>query len=141
MTLAAPTYDLMLLLDPQAEEQARAKIVADARAAIEAEGELVRHHEWGERPLSFPIERKSSAEYHLLQFHVGSRDLLAALNRSLRITDGILRFRIIKLEPGVPEAPDVRSAAAAARTSEPSAEPTPEGERQAETELAVGEPA
>ena len=36
MTLPAPTYDLMLLLDPQAEEAARAKIVADARAAIEA---------------------------------------------------------------------------------------------------------
>lgn len=112
MTLPAPTYDLMLLLDPQAEEDPRAKIVADARAAIEAQGELVRYDQWGERPLAYPIERRSSAEYHLLQFHAGSTALLADLNRTLRITDGLLRFRIVKLKPGVPDAPDVRSASA-----------------------------
>ena len=59
MTLPAPTYDLVLLLDPQAEEPARAKILADARAAIEAQGELLRHDDWGERALAYPIERKT----------------------------------------------------------------------------------
>ena len=34
MAAGAPTYDLVLLLDTQAEDDARAKIVADARAAI-----------------------------------------------------------------------------------------------------------
>jgi len=122
MTLPAPTYDLMILLDPQVEESTRAKIVADARTAIEAQGELLRHDEWGERPLSYPIERKTSADYHLFQFHAASAELLAALNRSLRITDGIVRFRIIKLKPGVPDAPDVRGVSSAARRSEPGAE-------------------
>ncbi|MCW3068423.1 MAG: rpsF [Solirubrobacterales bacterium] len=142
MTLPAPTYDLMLLLDTQAEDATRAKIVADARAAIEAQGELVRYDEWGERALAYPIERKASADYHLLQFHAGSPELLAALNRSLRITDGILRFRIIKLKPGVPEAPDMQASASAPRRAEaesPATEAAPEGEAQAE--LAVGEPA
>jgi len=111
MTLPAPTYDLVLLLDSQAEEDARAKIVADARAAIDAQGELLRYDEWGERPLTYPIDRKANAEYHLFQFHAGSADLLNGLNRTLRITDGILRFRIIKLKPGVPEAPDMSSGA------------------------------
>jgi small subunit ribosomal protein S6 len=145
MTLPAPTYDLMLLLDPQAEDAARAKIVADARAAIEAQGELVRHDEWGDRALAYPIERKASAEYHLLQFHAGSPELLAALNRSLRITDDIMRFRIIKLKPGVPAAPDMRSGAAAAPPPrsesgpEPPAQPGPDAEAPAE--IPVGEPA
>ena len=105
----------MLLLDPQLEEPARAKIVADARAAIEADGELVRYDPWGERALAYPIARKASAEYHLLQFHAGSPRLLETLEHSLRIIDGILRFRIIKLKPGVPEAPDMRSSAAPRR--------------------------
>jgi small subunit ribosomal protein S6 len=142
MTLPAPTYDLMLLLDLQAEDAARAKIVADARAAIEAQGELVRYDEWGERALAYPIQRKASAEYHLLQFHAHSPELLAGLNRSLRITDGIIRFRIVKLKPGVPEAPDMRSAAAAPpRRAEPEspAAPAPDGEVPAE--IAVGDPA
>jgi small subunit ribosomal protein S6 len=111
MTLPAPTYDLVLLLDSQAEEAARAKIVADARAAIDAQGELLRYDEWGERPLTYPIDRKANAEYHLFQFHAASPELLGGLNRTLRITDGILRFRIIKLKPGVPEAPDMSSGA------------------------------
>jgi len=111
MTLPAPTYDLVLLLDLQAEDDARAKIVADARAAIEAQGELVRYDEWGERVLTYPIDRKANAEYHLFQFHAGTPELLSGLDRTLRITDGIMRFRIIKLKPGVPDAPDMGSSA------------------------------
>ncbi len=121
MTLPAPTYDLVLLLDMRSEDSTRAKIVSDTRAAIEADGELLRHDEWGERPLTYPIEKKTSAEYHLLQFHIANAELLARLDRTLRITDGVMRFRMIKLKPGVTDAPDMRSPAAAARRAEPEA--------------------
>jgi small subunit ribosomal protein S6 len=117
MTLPPPLYDLVILLDLQLEEPARAKIVADARASIEAQGELVRHDPWGERALAYPIARKTSAEYHLLQFHASSPKLLDSLEHSLRIIDGILRFRIIKLKPGVPEAPDMRASSASSASS------------------------
>jgi small subunit ribosomal protein S6 len=140
MALPAPIYDLVLLLDPQLEEPARAKIVADARASIEAQGELVRYDPWGERALAYPIARKTSAEYHLLQFHAGSPRLLDSLEHSLRIIDGILRFRIIKLKPGVPQAPDMRATSSTPRRSEgeppqePASEappePAPEGQQE-----------
>jgi len=119
MTLPAPTYDLVILLDPQSEPEARAKIIADTRAAVEAQGELLRHDEWGERALTYPIEKRTSAEYHLLQFHASTTDLLSGLDRTLRITDGVLRFRIVKLKPGVPEAPNMGSAAARADAEAP----------------------
>jgi small subunit ribosomal protein S6 len=138
VTLPAPTYDLVLLLDPQAEESTRAKIVADARAAIEAQGELLRHDEWGERPLTYPIEKKSSAEYHLLQLNAANAELLSGLDRSLRITDGVLRFRIIKLKPGVPDAPDMRSSSAPARPVE--VDSTPEAQPTGEVEVPLAEP-
>jgi small subunit ribosomal protein S6 len=139
MSLPAPTYDLVLLLDTQAEQDARAKIVADARSAIEAEGELVRYDAWGERPLTYPIEKKGSAEYHLLQFHAGSSDLLDGLDRTLRITDGVMRFRIIKLAPGVPDAPDMASSSAPARRTETDAQPEAAPEAQPEVEAPVAE--
>jgi small subunit ribosomal protein S6 len=159
MTLPAPTYDLVLLLDPQSEESARAKIVADARKAIEAQGEFLRHDEWGERALAYPIDHKTGAEYHLLQFHA-TPELLSTLNRTLRIIDEVIRFRVIKLAPGTPEAPDIPAAGvaggiaggaarrgeaepAAAEPTEPIAEPAVEhpAEPIAEFELAAGEPA
>ena len=123
MTLPAPTYDLVLMLDPQAEDSTRAKIIADARSSVESQGELLRHDEWGERPLTYPIDKKASAEYHLLQFHANDKELLNGLDRTLRITDGVMRFRLIKLKPGVPDAPDMRSTAAPARRPEGEARP------------------
>jgi small subunit ribosomal protein S6 len=141
MTLPAPTYDLVLLLDIQAEEGTRAKIVADTRATIEAQGDLLRHDEWGERALTYPIDKKANAEYHLLQFHVGSRELLSGLDRTLRITDGVMRFRIIKLKPGVPDAPDMRSSSSPARRSEPEPQYESEPDAQPLADVAVGEPA
>jgi small subunit ribosomal protein S6 len=112
MTLPAPTYDLVLLLDPQTEPAVRTKIVTDSREAIAAKGELVHHDEWGERALAYPIDHKATAEYHLLQFHATEVDLIAELNRTLHITDGVIRFRINKLKPGTPAAPDMAPGAA-----------------------------
>jgi small subunit ribosomal protein S6 len=165
MTLPAPTYDLVLLLDPQAEEDVRAKLVADARKAIEAQGEFLRHDEWGNRAMTYPIDRKTHAEYHLLQFHAASPELLSGLDRTLRIADDVLRFRIIKLAPGVPAAPDMATALAPAPSTEaesPAAEerpaesdapaapvaepasvedaPAAEGAGAGDVEIAVGEP-
>ena len=143
MTLPAPTYDLVLLLDPQVEEDVRTKILADTRDAIAAAGEVVREDDWGARALAYPIERKTDAEYHLLQFHARTPELLAELDRTLRITDGILRFRIIKLKPGTPAAPDMPAGAGAGaiapRQAEPQHAPPPPAE--APPEVAVGEPA
>ena len=128
MTLPAPTYDLVVLLDPQADDATRAKLVADTRASIEAQGELLRHDDWGERALAYPIDRKPSAQYHLLQFHVANAELLSALDRTLRLADEVLRFRIIKLAPGVPSAPDMSSGAAALRRPDDAAEPPAEAQ-------------
>jgi small subunit ribosomal protein S6 len=140
MTLPTPTYDLVLLIDPQAEDDVRAKIVADARTAIEAQGEFLRHDEWGNRVLTYPIDRKANAEYHLLQFHAGSSELLDGLDRSLRIDDDVMRFRIIKLAPGVPDAPDMDAPAAAPpRREETAGESAPPASSL--TDPAVTEPA
>ena len=122
MTLPAPTYDLVILLDPQVEEPARVKIVADARAAIEAQGEFLRHDEWGVRALTYPIDHKTSAEYHLLQFHA-TPELLETLNRTLRIADEVVRFRIIKLAPGTPDAPETLATVGTVGTPRREAEP------------------
>ncbi|HTC72837.1 MAG TPA: 30S ribosomal protein S6, partial [Solirubrobacteraceae bacterium] len=90
-----------------------------------------------------PIEKKTSAEYHLMQFHIGEIELLSSLNRTLRITDGVVRFRIIKLAPGVPEAPNVPSAAPSAERERPETGQPPQAPADvaAEPELAVVEPA
>ena len=108
MAAPAPLYDLMLLLDSAAPEEQRKKVLSDVESMISATGEIVGNHDWGTRALAYEIRHKGDAEYHLLQFH-GPAELLANLQRTLRITDGVVRFRIIKLAPGTPAPPPPRT--------------------------------
>jgi small subunit ribosomal protein S6 len=96
----------MVLLSMTPADEQRAKILSDVETAIEAAGGTIeRKSDWGRRAMAFQISHESDAQYHLLQF-TGPTELLENLNHSLRITDGVLRFRIIKVVPGTPPAPE-----------------------------------
>ncbi len=114
MTREAPIYDLTLLLDTEADEERRDKIVADVETLIDRTGgSLVGRHDWGVRDTTYEIRKQTNADYHLIQFYAPNHELLEALGHTLKITDGVNRFRVIKLRPGTPEAPDLRAAAMA----------------------------
>ena len=113
MAREAPVYDLVLLLDTTIEQERRDTILANVEDAIDRAGELVGRHDWGNRHTVYEVHKHTEADYHLIQFR-GSASLLEQLDHNLKITDGILRFRIIKLRPGTPPPPDLRPAAMAA---------------------------
>jgi len=105
MAQAKPLYDLVLMLDTNADDARRAEILKNVEAAIAKGGELVNTQDWGPRAMAFEIAHKKDAEYHLLQLHA-TPELLAELQRTLRITDEVVRFRIVKLAPGTPPPPE-----------------------------------
>ena len=107
MAQAKPLYDLVVMLDPSAEDARRAEILKNVEDSIGKGGEVANKQDWGPRAMAYEIRHKKDAEYHLLQFH-GTPELLAQLDRSLRITDEVVRFRIIKLAPGTPAPPEHR---------------------------------
>ena len=97
-------YDLMLLLDPTAPEERRDAAISEAESMINSGGELVSSHDWGTRRMAYEIDHRPEADYRLYQFN-GDNTLLERLNQRLRITDAVLRFRIIKVKPGQPTPP------------------------------------
>jgi small subunit ribosomal protein S6 len=99
-----PLYDLVLMLDSAAPDDQRQKVLDGVESTIVAAGEIVNSQDWGVRQTAYEIRHKTDAEYHLLQFHA-TREVLESLQRTLRITDGVVRFRIIKLAPGTPAPP------------------------------------
>lgn len=102
----ATIYDLVLLLSSSSEDEQRAKILSDVESMIsEGGGSIERNADWGTRPLSYRINHQRDAEYHMLQFS-GPPSVLETLSHDLRITDGVLRFRIIKVLPGTPPPPE-----------------------------------
>ena len=104
MAAEPPVYDLTLLLDPEASDEARAKVLADVERIIGRDGEIVNDQDWGLRTMAYEIKHKPDAQYRLLQFH-GGTDTLRELDRTLHIADGLVRYRIIKLKPGTPPLP------------------------------------
>ncbi|MGH2979614.1 MAG: 30S ribosomal protein S6 [Solirubrobacterales bacterium] len=97
------SYDLMVLLDPEAAEDARAGVLERIKGQIQSgDATLKGDADWGMRRLAYEIDNRSEAQYHLFQFEA-SPAVLNELGRTLSIDDIVLRFRTIRL-PG--EAPD-----------------------------------
>jgi len=77
----------------------------DIATSAGADGSIERKDDWGLRPLAYRIDHQPDADYHLLQFKAPPT-LIETLSHDLRITDGVVRFRVIKNLPGTPAAPD-----------------------------------
>jgi small subunit ribosomal protein S6 len=100
--LAAPReYELVLMLDPQLDAPARDALAQEARGQIESKGSLKHENDWGLRKMAYEINHRTEADYRWMRFEAPS-DLLDSLDHNLKIADGVLRFRIFKVDPGTP---------------------------------------
>ena len=98
-----PLYDLMLLLDPGAPNDRQESILTDVQGLLESGGKVVGTYDWGSRRMTFEINHRPDAAYHLFQFETDSGGaLLERVDHSLKIMDGVLRHRIIRLKDGSP---------------------------------------
>src|SRR5260221_5225339 len=121
-----PLYDLMLLIDPTAPSERHDVILKEVNGILESGGKIAGTYEWGTRKLAFEIDHRPEADYHLLQFETApGGQLLDRLDHSLKIMDGVLRHRIIRLKDGAPPPPM----------------PRPEGRRDYEAAPEAGAPA
>ena len=101
MTAKTPEYELILMLDPEAPDDRREQIVTEARSRIEAGGNLKHDSEWGMRKLAYEIRQRTEADYRFFRFECDA-PLLDSLDHDLKIADGVLRFRIFKVDPRSP---------------------------------------
>jgi small subunit ribosomal protein S6 len=100
--MAAPReYELVLMLDPQLDAPARDALAQQARGQIEGAGSIKGENSWGLRKMAYEINRRTEADYRWYRFE-GSNELLETLDHELKIADGVLRFRIFKVEANTP---------------------------------------
>lgn len=101
-TVATREYELVLMLDPEASDELRDRITSEARGRIEASGTIKQDASWGLRPMAYEIDRRIEADYRFFRFESESA-LLETLDHELKIADGVLRFRIFKVDPRSPQ--------------------------------------
>ena len=91
----------MLLLDPNAPEGRQNEVLQSTESTIQSAGTLVGKHDWGVRRMAYEIDHRPEAAYHLFQFETeGGPAPLEQVDHSLKIMDGVLRHRIIRLKDG-----------------------------------------
>jgi small subunit ribosomal protein S6 len=100
--LPAPReYELVLMLDPGRDAPARDELAGEARKLIESAGSLKHENNWGLRKMAYEINRRNEADYRWFRFEAPV-ELLERLDHSLKIADGVLRFRVFKVDPEAP---------------------------------------
>jgi small subunit ribosomal protein S6 len=105
----------MLMLDPNAPEERQNEVLSNVESMIQSGGTLAGRQDWGVRRMTFEIDHRPEAAYHLFQFETEGNELLEQLDHSLKIADGVLRFRRIRVKPGSPPPPVPRQEAPRSR--------------------------
>ena len=89
-------YELMLVLRPDApDERAAAVIDRTTRYVVASGGQIVKVAPWGRRRLAYPIERYREGSYHIVVFE-SPAEAIAELERSLQITEDVLRYLVTR---------------------------------------------
>ena len=98
-------YEILLLLDPDLDEDRQSEIVARSRELVEkAGGSWDLHDIWGRRKLAYEIDHKADGSYHLLQFTCEPATL-DEVSRVLRIDDDVMRHLATRRIEGSPARP------------------------------------
>ncbi len=89
-------YEMLLLLDPGLDEDAREGVLDKVQGLITSEGGLVDNVDsWGKRRLAYEINDLTDGDYVLLDFH-SPPDAIAEIDRVLHITDPVVRYILIR---------------------------------------------
>ena len=89
------------MLDPGPDEAGRDALAQDVRSRIEGKGSLKHENKWGLRKMAYEIGGRNEADYRWLRFEAPT-ELLDELNHNLKIADGVLRFRVFKVDVDAP---------------------------------------
>lgn len=91
-------YELMLMLDPSLDEEARPAVMQRVADLIGADGGVVDStDEWGKRRLAYEIQNQTDGDYVVVQFHAPTQTV-AEMDRVLHITDQVIRFMLVRRE-------------------------------------------
>ena len=90
------SYEMLYILDNDLSDEMKEKLVNKFNDIIvNANGTIDTVDKWGTKKLAYDINYKSEGYYVLINFKAQS-DLPNELERVLRITDGVVRFIVLK---------------------------------------------
>lgn len=123
-------YELVYIIHPAVEEEARKELIARFNGMIEQNGGKVEKvEEWGKRRLAYLINHLPEGYYVLVQYTAES-SVPKEIERNMGITDTILRYLTTRIEH---KTTSVKPRTARIAPAAPEAAPAPAEEQAGES--------
>lgn len=93
----AREYELIYVLNPTLGEDGLVALNDKIKELVEANGSVVSLDDWGKKRLAYEIDDQREGHYVLVTFSA-EQDAPREIERIMRITDGVLRYLVIRKE-------------------------------------------
>ena len=102
-------YELMVILDPEIDERTVAPSLDKFLNVIRNDGGTIDNIDiWGRRRLAYEIQKKSEGIYAVVNFTATSESTVE-LDRQLKLSEAVLRTKVLRAEEAVARAISVRA--------------------------------
>jgi small subunit ribosomal protein S6 len=85
----------MYIVDSSLPEENMKAVIEKINGTIKKNGELLEQQNLGDKKLAYPIKRKQRGTY-ILNIIKGENNTVSEAERTLKITDGVLRYLTIR---------------------------------------------
>ena len=94
-------YETTLVLRPELAGDAIESTLDRVRDSVKKmDGTLLEINHWGRKKLAYPIEKQTRGVY-VHTHYLGKDNLVAEVERNLRISDAVMRYLTIRIEQGI----------------------------------------
>ena len=91
-------YESLFILNPALDDAEVKKVIDKVEGYIKkGEGEVLKIDNWGKKKLAYEVKKQKKGNYILLNFRMKA-GAIRELERSLKLTDPVIKFMIIKLD-------------------------------------------
>jgi small subunit ribosomal protein S6 len=91
-------YETVFILTPVLSEDQAKEAVAKFKKILQDGGATIKHEEnWGLRKLAYPIQKKTTGFYYLMEFE-SAGELINELELAYRRDERVMRFLTFKLD-------------------------------------------
>ncbi|MCT4595235.1 MAG: 30S ribosomal protein S6 [Anaeromicrobium sp.] len=90
-------YETMFILKTGLEQEVKEKLMNKFKGIIEADGEIEKIDEWGNRKLAYEIDKNVEGYYVVINFKAAT-DVPKELDRNFKIADQVMRSIIVNVD-------------------------------------------
>ena len=107
--MSARTYELIYVLKPDASEQEVADLHTQVADIVQRLGGTIdKTDTWGRRKLAYEIGHHKEG-FYVLEVIIGSAELVKEIDRRLKVTEGLLRHLIVRVDEATIKAERART--------------------------------